>query len=174
MTGTPAAQVPEIIRPTGLVTRFESGDINSDDFYRELSAALGLRCSYEEFCDIWTSIFMPETLLSDTLLARIADRRRMILLSNTNPIHFEMIRANYPILRHFHELVLSHEVGAMKPLPAIYARAVEAARCRPEECFFTDDVPEYVEGARKFGIDAVQFESQEQVERELKKREVLD
>ena len=77
----------------------------------------------------------------------------------------------YPLLRHFHAMVLSHEVGAMKPSPAIYEKAVEVAGCRPEECFFvTDDIPEYVEGARQFGIDAVRFESAEQIEAELRKR----
>jgi hypothetical protein len=34
-------------------------------------------------------------------------------------------------------------------------------------------VAEYVEGARRFGIDAVQFESVEQIERELRSRHVL-
>jgi len=94
----------------------------------------------------------------------------LVLLSNTNPIHFEMIRAAYPHLRHFHRLVLSHEVKAMKPAPEIYRAAIDAAQCRPEECFFTDDILEYVEGARLMGIDAVQFESREQIERELSAR----
>jgi putative hydrolase of the HAD superfamily len=69
--------------------------------------------------------------------------------------------------------VLSYEVKAMKPDPRIYAAAVEAARCAPQECFFTDDIPEYVEGARRAGIDAVVFEGQEALERELAARGVL-
>ncbi len=97
---------------------------------------------------------------------------RLVLLSNTNAIHFEMIRANYPLLRHFDAFVLSYEVGAMKPSPVIYRKAVEAAGCRPEECFFTDDIAEYIEGAGKVGIDAVQFESSAQIERELRGRGV--
>ena len=75
-----------------------------------------------------------------------------------------------PHLRHFHRLVLSHEVKAMKPQPEIYRAAIDAAQCRPEECFFTDDILEYVEGARRMGIDAVQFESRQQIERELTAR----
>jgi putative hydrolase of the HAD superfamily len=58
----------------------------------------------------------------------------------------------------------------MKPQPEIYRAAIEAARCRAGECFFTDDILEYVEGARQLGIDAVQFESREQIERELHAR----
>jgi putative hydrolase of the HAD superfamily len=61
----------------------------------------------------------------------------------------------------------------MKPQPEIYRAAIDAAQCSPEECFFTDDIPEYVEGARQMGIDAVQFESREQIERELSARGII-
>lgn len=173
LTGLKQTEIPELIRPTGLVDRLESGAIEPREFVREISEILGLKCSYEEFCEIWSSIFLPATLIPEEMLAKIAARYRLILLSNTNAIHFDMIRANYPHLRHFHALVLSHEVGAMKPSPRIYEKAVAIAGCRPEECFFTDDVAEYVEGARRYGIDAVQFESVGQIERELRRRSVL-
>jgi HAD superfamily hydrolase (TIGR01509 family) len=106
------------------------------------------------------------------MLQDIARKYRLVLLSNTNAIHFEMVRKNYPLLRHFHSLVLSHEVGALKPSPLIFRRAIEAAGCRPEECFFTDDIPAYVEAARAHGLDAVRFESAAQIEAELRKRGV--
>lgn len=173
LTGLDQAEIPERIRPTGLVDRLESGAIEPREFVRQISEVLGLNCSYEEFCEIWSSIFLPATLIPEEMLAKIAPRFQLILLSNTNAIHFDMIRANYPHLRHFHALVLSHEVGAMKPSPRIYEQAVAAAGCLAEECFFTDDVAEYVEGARRYGIDAVQFESVEQIERELQQRNVL-
>ena len=60
----------------------------------------------------------------------------------------------------------------MKPSPIIYDTAIEKAGCRPGECFFTDDVAAYVEGACLCGIDAVRFQSQQQVERELRARGV--
>ena len=170
LTGIPAADVPLRIRPTGLVERFESGQIDPHDFVQQISAVLDLHCTYEEFCEIWSSIFLPGTLVPEELLRSIAARYRLILLSNTNAIHFEMIRAQYPLLRHFHALVLSHEAGATKPSPVMYQKAVEAAGCSPEECFFTDDIADYVEGARRFGIDAVQFQSAAQIEEELRRR----
>lgn len=170
--GIAAAVIPLRIGETDLVRRLESGRIEAREFYRELSAHLGLRIPYEEFCDIWSSIFLPHTLVPASLVAGLAARYRMVLLSNTNSIHFGMIRANYPLLRHFHSFVLSYEVGAMKPESAIYQRAIEAAGCLPGECFFTDDIAEYVTGARLAGIDAVQFENAAQVERELKARGV--
>jgi putative hydrolase of the HAD superfamily len=172
LCGIPAVEIPGRIAPTRLVERFESGGIEPRDFVREFSKHLNLDTSYENFCEIWSSIFLPHTLVPESMIEGIARNYRLVLLSNTNAIHFEMIRENYPILRHFHSLVLSYEVGAMKPLPLIYRRAIEAAGCLPEECFFTDDMPAYVEGARAQGIDAVRFVSAVQIETELRKRGV--
>ena len=170
LTGIPAAEIPVRIGATDLVQRFESGLIEPADFVDEFSRQLGLSITYAEFCELWSSIFLPETLIPESLLAALAARYRLVLLSNTNAIHFEMIRDNYPLLRHFHALVLSYEVGAMKPAPAIYQRAIQAAGCLPAECFFTDDIAAYVDAAKGQGIDAVQFRSAAQIEAELRAR----
>jgi FMN phosphatase YigB (HAD superfamily) len=166
----PAAEIPQRIGATDLVHRFETGLIEPRDFVAQLSHMLDLRVTYEQFCEIWSSIFLPATLIPEALLAGIGARYRLLVLSNTNAIHFDMVRQSYPLLRHFHDLVLSYEVKAMKPSPAIYREAIARAQCRPEECFFTDDIPAYVEGARREGIDAVQFESCAQLERDLAAR----
>ena len=168
--GYPAAEIPKRIGATDLVQRFESGQVETAEFVARLSEQLGLSVGYDDFCRLWMSIFPPGTLLADDLLEALARRYRLILLSNTNPLHFDALAANYPILRHFHRRILSYEVGAMKPSPAIYAAALAAAEADPQECFYTDDIPAYVEAARKAGIDAVQFVSQQQLEADLKAR----
>jgi glucose-1-phosphatase len=167
-----AADIPERLRGCDLVTRFEEGKISPEAFVQEMSDILELNADYSQFCDIWSAIFLPETLISEEFLAALKRRYRLLLLSNTNEIHFEMVSATYPLLRHFHHKVLSHKVGAVKPSPAIYAEALKHAQADPGECFFTDDIPAYVAGARAAGIDAVQFESQAQIERELRSRGV--
>jgi FMN phosphatase YigB (HAD superfamily) len=168
----PAAEIPQRLRSTDLVVRFETGRIGPEDFVREVSGILELRTNHDEFCDIFNCIFMTETLVPESLLERIRERHRLLLLSNTNPIHFSMIARSYPIMRHFHDRVLSYEVGAHKPSPLIYQEAIARAGCRPEECFFTDDVASFVDAARREGIDAVQFQSAAQIERELTSRGV--
>ncbi len=165
-------ELRERIRQTGLVPRFETGLIEPRDFVRELCDALSIPMDYSEFCEIWSSIFARETLISETFLEQIHRRYPLILVSNTNAIHFEMIRREYPLLRHFDRWILSYEIGAMKPSPAIYEAAIQAAGCQPQDCFFTDDIAAYVDGARERGIDAVQFENAEQLKRELRARGV--
>jgi len=170
--GLPATEIRERIRATGLVPRFETGLIEPRAFVRQLCEAIGLEIGYDDFCDIWSSIFSRETILPESLIESLASHYPLVLVSNTNALHFGMVRENYNIIRHFHTLVLSYEVGAMKPSPAIYDAAVRAAGCAPEECFFTDDIAEYVEGARQFGIDAVQFQDLAHFRRELAIRNI--
>jgi glucose-1-phosphatase len=170
--GIAPEDVPKRIGSTDLVKRLESGEITNQDFIRELSALLGLTCSETEFRRLWSSIFPPHTLIPESLVTALKKHHRLLLLSNTNGLHFEMIWNNYPLVRHMDDFVLSHEVGAMKPSDKIYEAALSRAGCRPEECFFTDDVAAYVEGARRHGIDAVQFTGYESLVEELDRRGV--
>ena len=172
LCGYPAAEIRKRIGATDLVHRFETGLVEPKDFVEQLSRMLDLRASYEQFCEIWSSIFLPDPLIPESMLVGLRKRYRMLVLSNTNAIHFEMVRENYPLLRHFDDLILSYEVKAMKPAPAIYQAAIAQARCRPEECFYTDDIAAYVDAAREQGIDAVQFESREQLERDMHARNI--
>lgn len=169
----PSAEIPRRIRSTDLVQRFETGRITPESFVEELSRVLDLNVTYEEFCDLWTCIFLTDPLLRDQLLTELHARHRLILLSNTNPIHFNMIRENYPILRHFDQFVLSYEVGVLKPAAEMYEKAIARSGCRAEECFFTDDMVANVDAARQCGIHAVQFHSAEQLEEEFRQRGLL-
>jgi glucose-1-phosphatase len=172
LCGYPVAEVRQRIAATGLVPKLESGQIESREFVVRMGEALGVTFEYPHFCEMWSSIFLPGTLVPEALVAGLKKRYRLVLLSNTNAMHFEMLERTYPILRQFENRVLSHLVGAQKPSPLIYQKAVELAGCRPEECFFTDDIAEYVEAARKMGIDAVQFVSADQLRDELARRNV--
>jgi putative hydrolase of the HAD superfamily len=173
LCGCKPEEVPSRIRATGLVAPFERGEIGPEPFVRELSTALGLNISYAEFCDWWSSVFLDHTLVPESLLEDLRRRHRVLALSNTNAIHFAMVKEAFPILRHFDDYVLSYEVGAAKPDARIYQEAIARAQCLPEECFFTDDLAINVEAARTHGMDAVQFLSAEQLERELKARGAL-
>jgi FMN phosphatase YigB (HAD superfamily) len=170
LCGYPASEIPKRIASTDLVTRFESGQVEPEDFVAQLCKQLELPLDFKQFCDLWTCIFLPDPLLPDSLFEGLRKRYRVLLLSNTNAIHFGMLQRTHTFFQHFDDLVLSHKVGALKPSPVIYREAIARAQCLPQECFFTDDIPEYVEGAKRAGIDAVQFSNREQLEKELQAR----
>jgi len=165
-----ASEIPRRVGQTDLVQRFETGLVEPQEFVEQFSRILDLHLDYDHFCEIWSCIF-TDVLIPESTLEALAARYRLLLLSNTNALHFAMIRETYGrLLRHFHSLILSYEVRAMKPQPEIFQAALSQAGCPPCECFYTDDIGAYVEAARQIGIDAVQFESRAQIEREMRGR----
>lgn len=167
--GIAAAEIPGRVG-ADLVTDFEAGRIEPEDFVRRFSRRLGVSLEYGRFCEIWSSIFLPEPLITEEWLRALRRRYRLLLLSNTNAIHYRMLEATYPLLSQFDDKILSYEVGALKPSPAIYREAIARSGCAAGECFYTDDIAAYVEAARREGIDAVQFHSSERLEKDLRAR----
>jgi len=166
-------EIPRLIFSTGLYRRFESGSISSREFFTEVSTLLKLNICFEEFCNIWSNIFLPAPLISEELIATLATKYRLLVLSDNNPIHFPEVRKRYVLLRHFHDFVLSYKIGAVKPSAKIFQAAIRRSGCNPSECFFVDDVLANVKGARRCGIQAMLFISQKRLEEELHAQHVL-
>jgi epoxide hydrolase-like predicted phosphatase len=68
----------------------------------------------------------------------------------------------------FDEMIISAEVGLMKPDPHIYRLALKKLEAQPEESVFLDDVLVNVEAARSIGMSAIQFTQPEKALEELK------
>ena len=120
-----------------------------------------------EFRETWNKVLDPETILSESLFVRLGARCRLALLSNTDPIHVECLEQRFAFGRHFPVRVYSCSVGASKPSPAIYEAALETLGVAASEALYVDDIPEFVEAARKIGLDAIRFKTSELLEVEL-------
>lgn len=169
----PAEEVRRRIKETDLFKPFERGEIEPEDLARRISEALDINVNFEKFCQLWSSIFLPETIVTEQILARLkAAGLRLLLLSNTDAIHYRWVMERYPIMRQFDDCVLSFELGSRKPEPEVYQETVRRAGCEPPEILFADDRAENVEGARQSGIDAVLFQSLPLLEQELRSRGV--
>jgi glucose-1-phosphatase len=152
--------------------RFEKGDISSEEFIRIMLQALDNKVSAEEFCNIYSKIFVVnEPLVS--LLSELHKKFTLILLSNTNKIHRDYGWENYPFLKYFDKLILSYEVHAVKPEPEIYKSVEAFTKKLPHEHLFIDDIAEYAEAAKKLGWEAIQYIGFEQLRMELIKRNIL-
>ena len=121
-----------------------------------------LRSDFEEFKKLWNGIFILEPILSNDFFKELAENHKLLILSDTNETHFEFIREHFPVLKNFHDFILSYEVGHLKPAEEIFQVALEKAKCKPKECLFTDDKKSNCEGAEKLGIRTIHFESREQ------------
>jgi len=153
-----------------LVSEYETGRLSSQQHYRKVCRRLQMEVSIEKFRELWGSMFLPEPLLSESFLQDLKKRYRLMLLSNTNEIHFDFVIQNYPILRMIEERLLSYQAGCMKPQARIFELAIKKAGVAPENIFFTDDRPENIEAAQRSGIQALLFQSETQLKRDMASR----
>ncbi len=152
---------------------YEAGELSTPRFQSAMEELMGLQLPESQFMNLWSSIFAEPTLIDPDLLLKLKQRHRLVMLSNTNDLHFRYIRRHYPAVELFDEYVLSYEVGAMKPDTPIYQAAVKAARCEPGECFFTDDLPANIEAARAHGLEAEVFVGEAALREHLAARGVV-
>jgi putative hydrolase of the HAD superfamily len=157
------AQLEAVLWDKVLVRRYERGEISTEQFHNYLCERASLNMTLPQFCATWSSVFMPDPLVSEELLANLKRRYPLILISNTNEAHVEFIREKYRVFGYFDHLIFSHEVGALKPDPKIFEHAIALSNRSAEELFFTDDREENIVAAKALGIHAHQFVSEEKL-----------
>ena len=137
-------------------TAANRGALNAEGIRQDVCGALGVRIPAEEFDALWSCHF---TVHQEVLprVEGLVGRVRLVLLSNTNVLHVAWLKPRLPILERFDHLVLSCEVGHVKPEPAIYQEALRHAGCAPGEAAFFDDIAAYAEAASALGLQGRVF-----------------
>ena len=166
----PLSEIAKVLSEPQMLFEFETGKLSAIQYHQRICEALEMEISLDEFRNLWGSMFLPEPLVSEKFLQDLKRRKRLILLSNTNEIHFEYLEKKFPILNHIDERLLSYQVGYMKPDPQIFRLAIDKAGVAPEKIFFADDRIENTEAARSAGIQAIQFKSERQLRKEMNAR----
>lgn len=111
---------------------------------------------FERFEEAMCSSFEPieagiEVFLS--LLAR--DEIRVGIISDNHRMCERWMRRELPQLFTCDAVILSQDVGALKPDSRMYEAASEGIGLPPESCLFIDDREQNIEGAIAFGMRGV-------------------
>lgn len=94
-------------------------------------------------------------------------------LTNFSAETFPIMRRRYDFLNLFEYILVSGEVGLIKPDPAIYHLLLEKIGRQASECVFIDDSIKNVTAARELNFDAIRFETPVQLEADLRARNLL-
>ncbi len=151
----------------GAVNPYETGKISTLEFFESIKRYLKLSISFDEFKPIWNDIFWEDNEVSKIIYA-LKGKKRLFLLSNTNPLHFDYILSRFPVIRVFDRWILSYEVGFKKPAIEIFETAMKYSLTEPQNIIFIDDVKSHVDVASSLGMKAIHFESADQLRKELK------
>lgn len=166
-TGLAEGDIWELFFISELEKSYTRGEISSEDFYQQICPYFPKKIDYETFCQLWNDIFTENSEMEE-LLKKLKKHYPLYMISNTNDLHFEYIKKNFNITKHFTGFFPSHEVGHRKPNPAMFQHVLKEIKLKPEETVFIDDTREFVESAKKIGINAIQFTSRKNLEQDLR------
>jgi putative hydrolase of the HAD superfamily len=167
LTGLSPQEVYAQVFESSLEPGYDTGRITSREFYARVTAHFGVTMTYARFRELWCDIFDPMAAM-EAVVAHLAPRFPLFLLSNTNSLHFDYIRERYnAILQFFQTFILSYEVGSRKPEAAIYQALIQQVSRPPQEILFLDDKLAFVEAARGQGLAAWQFRSPQELQQDL-------
>src|SRR4030042_2076577 len=150
----------------GSVNGYEVGKVSSIQFFKSLREYLHLSLSFEEFIPIWNDIFTEDQEVSE-IIRSLKGKKRLGLISNTNPLHFDYILSKFSVIHILDKWILSHEVGFKKPDVHIFQKAMEWASVEPRKILLIDDMKKHVEVAVSLGMQGIHFISAQQLREEF-------
>jgi putative hydrolase of the HAD superfamily len=134
----------------------ETGRIDFEQFHLRFQEVMDATIPFDAFRVIYCDMFQPDDRMI-TLGRALSRSYAAYLVSNTSRVHYEWIVGQFPDVRFYRDAALSFEIGAMKPSPAYYERALSKFGIEPAQSVFIDDLPENVQGATEAGMTGIVF-----------------
>jgi glucose-1-phosphatase len=138
---------------------YETGVLSSDEFRKKMRNDFLLRCSDKEFDAAWNNTLVGLFDYSINSVKKIKKNGTILLLSNTNKIHFDYFyKECKELFEIFDKCFFSFELGMRKPNTDIYENVLIDAGLDPMKTVFFDDSAENLRGAELVGIETVQID----------------
>ena len=141
----------------GFFMDYEKGIISTEEFREKVRESITRKVSDKEI-DNAMAAFLPELPLEKlNALKYYAQRYRVFLLSNTNPLAIEIVEPMFhkgggEMSSYFEKMYLSYIMKCAKPDPQIFQMLLDDSELVPNETLFVDDSQANLNAASNFGI----------------------
>lgn len=138
--------------------QWEKGEIGLREFRENIRAISSGQPSDDEIDAAWMAFLQDIPAEKIELLKQLRSRYRILMLSNTNPLHIEQsartaFEAHGTTMNElFDKCYLSYEIGLTKPGREIFEYLLNDAGVEPGECLFLDDGQKNIDTARAMGF----------------------
>ena len=125
------------------------------------------------YYDRWEEMITGPIEGSVEILRKVRDSTYSLYgLTNWSAETFPVARDRFEFLNWFEGIVVSGDIGMIKPDPPIFHHLISTFDLTPETTVFIDDSAPNVDAARELGFKAIRFESPDQLESELERHGV--
>ena len=149
--------------------RAQKGEISLRQHWENLASCLGF--SVQQVKDL-----VDEFFAGDVLDTALVDYVRMLhghyktaLLSNAWDDTRQVIVERWHIEDAFDELIISSELGMVKPDPRIFRLALDKLGVEANQAVLVDDMQRNVDGARRVGLEGICFQNPQQMKLDLER-----
>lgn len=143
---------------SGFFLQWEKGEIGIHEFREHIRSISSTSPSDEAIDAAWMAFLQDIPAEKIELLKKLRSRFRILMLSNTNPLHIEQ-SARSAFEAHgtsmdelFDKCYLSYEIGLTKPGREIFEYLLNDAGVVPGECLFLDDGIKNIDTAVEMGF----------------------
>jgi epoxide hydrolase-like predicted phosphatase len=170
--GMSRTELEDLVFSDGSGKRAQLGEVSIEQHWENLRQRFALTAEeMEDFREAFWGGDRVDLDLVDTIRA-LRTSYKTGLLSNGFSNLRQVVTEAWNFADAFDEMIISSEVGLVKPDPRIYRLALERLGVAAPEAVFLDDFPQNIEGARAVGMHAVHFQDRAQAQAEL--LEILD
>jgi len=143
---------------SGFFSKLEKGEISATEFRSEIRKLTPETLTDKQIDEAWCSFLLeiPDEKL--TMLIELRKKFRVVLLSNTNIIHFPnserelFLKTGKKMADYFDKCYLSYEMKMAKPDKEVFESILKAENVQASTCLFLDDGLKNTLQAQKLGM----------------------
>jgi HAD superfamily hydrolase (TIGR01509 family) len=147
----------------------DRGELSEADLVVSVSERAGRPVAeLEALLDAIRASLLPKPATIALLRSLHRQRVPLYCLSNMPVSIYAYLRVRHDFWDLFRGIVISGEVGMLKPEPEIYEYLLARFALQAEDTIFIDDMPQNIEGARASGLRGLRFDDANRTERALR------
>lgn len=132
---------------------FGTGQLSGQDYFQKLADTFKPEADYKTLATAFCRYQQRnEEALAFAHELQTRPGVQVGIISNTNEVHASWLRTNLPEFELFLSVILSNEVGLLKPDAAIYELSLQQLNVPPAQALFVDDLLENVDGGTAVGL----------------------
>lgn len=168
--GLPPGDLERVVHGSGVWMKCQRGQVSVADYWAEVADRLSI--TPDQVPQLRADYFRDDQL-DPALIGLIGELRRsgypVGLLSNDSPALEAKLRDELHLYEAFDQVVISAQIGVMKPDPGAYQAIAERLGVLPAACVFIDDVISNCDGAEAVGMRAIHYQARMDVRAALDK-----
>jgi epoxide hydrolase-like predicted phosphatase len=151
-----------------------NGEYSANDFALLMKQKFKLHDDIADIVGKWRQAFVSQLAINQELfdiIQKLKTKYKICLITNAPDLHAKINKEN-GLYKPFKPLIISCEVGLVKPQRQIFDLAIKELKLKPEDCIFVDDEEKNIEIPKCLGFKVMHFTDNKQFCLELKQLNV--